>query len=196
MDAEEAAEPLTYSLFSGMERIARGDLPTVSAAAREATRDHQPIIVFANSTGRVVDLDLRDPISAAVSTSVEPARAKPSRGRPKLGVVPREVTLLPRHWDWLQAQPGGASAMLRRLVDQARRDSLRFTRRRDAREAAHQVMTTLAGDLEGYEDALRALYADDQTKFANLIATWPRDVRAFIEELASAGWSDTESDGA
>ncbi len=196
MDADEAAAPLTYSLFSGAARVATGDLATISVAARDAAKRDHAIVVFANSTGRIVDIDLRDPPPMAASPRAEPKTARASRGRPKLGVVPREVTLLPRHWDWLQAEPGGASAAIRRLVDQARRDSLQSTRRRDAREAAHRVMTVLAGNLEGYEDALRALYDDDQPTFDSLIAAWPRDVRAFVQELAASGWPADDGDGA
>jgi hypothetical protein len=94
------------------------------------------------------------------------------------------VTLLPRHWEWLATQPGGASAALRRLVDQARRDNLAGDRNREAREAAHRVMTTLAGDLPGYEDALRALYSGDRPGFSQLLARWPKDVRLYVQELA------------
>ncbi|MFY0534142.1 DUF2239 family protein [Nannocystis pusilla] len=47
-----------------------------------------------------------------------PARTGP--GRPKLGVVSREVSLLPRHWEWLERQPSGSR---RRCADSSRRRS-------------------------------------------------------------------------
>ena len=108
---------------------------------------------------------------------------KPARGRPRLGVTAREVTLLPRHWDWLATQPGGASAALRRLVDQARRDSGGADAIRQAQEATYRVMTTLAGDFPDYEEATRALFANDRQRFAQLTAGWPGDIGDYIREL-------------
>lgn len=191
MDADVSLEVVTYSLFAGTRRIAAGELQTIAAAAREAALRGEAIVAIADATGRVVDIDLRDPPPNAGAVAAPPK--KPGRGRPKLGVVPREVTLLPRHWDWLQAQPGGASAALRRLVDQARRDTVQVSRRRNAREAAHRAMTVLAGDLTGYEEALRALYAGDREGFRALISTWPSDVRTFVDQLASAGWTKDDA---
>jgi hypothetical protein len=109
--------------------------------------------------------------------------SKPTRGRPKLGVTAREVTLLPRHWDWLASQPGGASATLRRLVDQARREAGASDAMRQAQEATYRVMTTLAGDLPGYEDATRALFANDRPRFDQLTAGWPTDIGDYAREL-------------
>jgi hypothetical protein len=106
------------------------------------------------------------------------------RGRPRLGVVAREVTLLPRHWDWLAAQPGGASAALRRLIDSARHADAGRTAARQAQERAYRAMLALAGDLPGYEDACRALFGGDPDGFAARIADWPADVRAYALELA------------
>jgi hypothetical protein len=119
---------------------------------------------------------------------VEPETDAPAeprgRGRPKLGVVAREVTLLPRHWDWLGAQPGGASVALRKLVEDARRANGDRDRQRAARDAAYHFMSTMAGDLPGFEEASRALFADDRRRFAELIADWPVDIRDHIVKLA------------
>ncbi len=82
-------------------------------------------------------------------TTNQPAEPR-GRGRPKLGVVAREVTLLPRHWDWLNAQPGGASVALRKLVEQARRANGDADRARAAREAAYHFMSAMAGDLPAF----------------------------------------------
>ena len=106
------------------------------------------------------------------------------RGRPKLGVVAREVTLLPRHWEWLGAQPGGASVALRKLVDEARRASGDTDRARAARDAAYHFMSAMAGNLAGFEEASRALFADDRRRFVGLIAGWPDDIRDHIVKLA------------
>jgi hypothetical protein len=149
------------------------------------------LLVLSDLSGRPVDLDLRGSLSAVSERFAEAITppSKAGRGRPKLGVVAREVTLLPRHWDWLASQPGGASAALRRLVEQARRDNAGSDRRREAQEAAHRVMTALAGDLANYEDALRAFYAGDAPRFRELIQVWPADIRAYVETFSEAAWS-------
>lgn len=143
-----------------------------------------------DGTGRPVELDLRHGAEHAVAefrarmapTDATPARQ--GRGRPRLGVVPREVTLLPRHWDWLASQPGGASAALRRLVEEARRADDGPQRERQAREAAYRVMSALAGDLPNFEEASRALFAGDLERLKDLVADWPVDVRELVLRLA------------
>ena len=185
---------LTYTAFVGAARLAAGDLETVARAAH-AAQDRQPEmpIVFDDATGAVVDLDLRGDqedmvarlrASASASTTAAPPSPR-ARGRPKLGVTAREVTLLPKHWDWLQQQPGGASAALRRLVEQAQQDNAEIDKRRAAQTAAYRVMYALAGHLAGYEEALRALYVADASRFQGLISPWPADVRAYIQSLAA-----------
>ncbi len=176
----------SYTAFVGMRRLASGSLPEITAALELLLNDQaESVVVFADDSGRTVDLDPRSP-SAIPTETIEPPQAivaKIARGRPKLGVTAREVTLLPRHWEWLSAQPGGASAALRRLVDQARRDNIAGDRLREAREAAHRVMTTLAGDFPGYEEALRALHSGDRAGFSHRIAAWPEDVRGYVQNL-------------
>jgi len=155
-----------------------------------------PIIIFNDATGRPLDLDLRgsereivarlpqtapDPEIAADGTAAAEPRG---RGRPKLGVVAREVTLLPRHWEWLGAQPGGASVALRKLVDEARRASGDLDRARAARDAAYHFMSVMAGNLAGFEEASRALFADDRRGFVGLVAGWPDDIRDHVVKLA------------
>ena len=136
-------------------------------------------IVIDDATGRTIEAWSGD-------ASYAPAPPKRSRGRPKLGVAAREVTLLPRHWAWLGDQPGGASAALRRLVEEARRDPA--LHRREARELAHRALTTLAGNLDGYEGALRALYAGDDMRFTIASGKWPVDIRDYLQALAEPGW--------
>lgn len=163
-----------FVAFEGGQCLARGSLAAAGLAVRAAmTRpDHGPLLVIDGTSGRVVDLDLRGS-DEAVARRLTPA---PARGRPKLGVVAREVTLLPQHWDWLNGQPGGASAVLRRLVDEARRSPEQ--RRRGAREAAYRFIAALAGDLPGFEEASRALFAGDAASFAARMAGWPPDITA------------------
>jgi hypothetical protein len=104
-------------------------------------------------------------------------------------VVAREVTLLPRHWEWLAQQRGGASVALRRLVDEARHATESVQGRRLAREAAYRVMSEMAGDLAGFEEATRALFADERERFATLTEPWPEDVRNYVTQLAAAAWN-------
>ncbi len=173
----------THTAFLHEGRLAHGPLGDVAVRVRHANVD-VPILIFNDHTGRQIDVDTRgtdDEIRARYAPPPEPPRG---RGRPKLGVVPREVTLLPRHWDWLNAQPGGASAALRRLVDEARKRNPAQQRVRQAIDATYRFMTALAGDRPGYEEATRALYAGDGERFATLIAAWPTDVVRHIERLA------------
>lgn len=173
-----------------------------------------PLLVFDDATGRVIDVDTRgtaDEVAARYSPapptdggSVIPAAengstaskaetgsatrgAEPAprrRGRPSLGVVAREVTLLPRHWEWLATQPGGASVAIRKLVEDARRTSAAADQRRAARDAAYRFLSAMGGDLPGFEEAARALFADDAARFAALISAWPADVRDYVQNLA------------
>jgi hypothetical protein len=109
-------------------------------------------------------------------------------GRPKLGVVSREVTLLPRHWEWLNSRPGGASVALRKLVEQARKDSEGADKIRVAQETTYRFMTEVAGDFAGYEEALRALFARQEDKFREQVAGWPVEIRSQALELAAESW--------
>ena|SRR5579863_1159029 len=171
--------------FNGHRCIAAGPLHEVALAVRNTTGGGAtgPILVFDDATGRVIDLEPpADPQEAISVLSEEPR----GRGRPKLGVIAREVTLLPRHWDWLSTQPGGASVALRKLVEQARKSSGDSDRRRAAQDAAFHFMSAIGGDLPGFEEALRALFAYDRRRFADLLAGWPEDVRDHAIKLAFA----------
>jgi hypothetical protein len=110
------------------------------------------------------------------------------RGRPKLGVVAREVTLLPRHWQWLSVQPGGASVAIRKLVEEARKANAGKNRVRRAREVAYRFMSAMAGNLSGFEEATRALFGKDSERFQSLTDSWPRDVRDYARKLAAAAF--------
>ena len=186
----------TFTVFDGPKQLASGPLHEIARAIKRAEPSVTgPILIFGDATGRPIDLDLRGtedealarlPNRAAADTPQEaPPAAEPrGRGRPKLGVVAREVTLLPRHWDWLSAQPGGASVALRKLVEQARRTGGDADRARMARDAAYHFMSAMAGNLPHFEDATRALFADDRRRLTELIAPWPSDIRDHIARLA------------
>ena len=182
-----------FTAFEGQRRLISGTLAEVALAVKRAAQAAAPILVFSDATGRSLDLDLRGSDEDIVARLPKPApeTAEPDttageprgRGRPKLGVVAREVTLLPRHWEWLNAQPGGASVALRKLVDETRRASGDRDRLRAARDAAYHFMSAMAGDLANFEEASRALFADDRCRFAGLIADWPADIRDHIVKL-------------
>jgi hypothetical protein len=177
--------PETWTLFAGEQRLAAGPPSLVAAAAHAAARDayEGPVLAFDDRSGKVVDLDLRGSAAEVAARYAPPVEPRP-RGRPRLGVVAREVTLLPRHWEWLAAQPGGASVTLRRLVDQARKADAGAGARNARQEAAYRFMSSMAGDLAGYEEAIRALFADDRAAFDGLISAWPPDVAAHARRLA------------
>jgi hypothetical protein len=180
-----AAPPTSFTAFSGFQRVARGARTDVIAALR-ARSDAAACLVFDDHTGMQVDLDLRD--GAHSPEAAAPGEPPRGVGRPKLGVVAREVTLLPRQWEWLARQPGGASVALRRLVDDARRVHAGRDAARAAREAAYGVMTGMAGNLPGFEEATRALFAGDRAGFEAHLAGWPDDLRSHLHELAGASW--------
>jgi len=202
------SEPLPKSCtaFAGHRLLISGPLAEVAIALARSAETADAVLVFDDATGRVVDLDLRGndaEILERLSNSPKPYadRYRPKagetssvetsedgqrgRGRPKLGVVAREVTLLPRQWEWLATQSGGASATLRRLVDEARKAVHPRQQRRAAQEAAYQFMQAIAGDLPGYEEATRALFADDCSALEERIAAWPEDIRAYALGLAA-----------
>src|SRR5262245_63979062 len=181
----------TYTCFAGERLIASGPAADVAqAAARAEDTGLSRVVIFSDLTGRQLELDRRGetPVIAGMTTAAEtaPAPASPGRGRPRLGVVAREVTLLPRHWQWLETQSGGASAALRRLIDEARRDNVEKDRAVEAQQATYRVMSVLAGNLPGFEAAARALYAGDDRTFDDIIGRWPADVSVYVARLAAA----------
>ncbi len=172
-------------MFQGLRKIAEGTPLQVAVFVKDVPQGGE-FLVFDDQTGRQVDLDMRGTIEE-VSTRYSPEAAEPrGRGRPRLGVVAREVTLMPRHWDWLGLQPGGASVALRKLVEEARRKSGDADRIRAAQEATYRFMSALAGNLPGFEEASRALFAYDRRRFSDLVASWPEDVRDYAIKLAFA----------
>ncbi|MFN5486634.1 MAG: DUF2239 family protein [Bradyrhizobium sp.] len=191
-----------YVAFEGEQRIAAGDLPEVARAAKQLLdrRADAAGLVFNGRTSALVDIDFRgsvDDVLARLPKHARPLDDEPAPpaaprgpGRPKLGVVAREITLLPRHWDWLAQQKGGASVAIRRLVDEARGASGDKDRTRSAQEAAYRFMTTMGGNRPHYEEAIRALFAHDRRRFATLIADWPADIRDHAISLAYSDQAD------
>lgn len=191
-----------FIAFDGDRRIASGDLRSVVRTAKAALDRHEDASIFISDrrTSEPIDIDFRGSIAdvlarlpdisdvapTAVDDAARPAPRGP--GRPKLGVVAREITLLPRHWEWLTEQSGGASVAIRKLVEEARRTGENKDRMRQAQDAAYRFMSAMAGNRPHYEDAIRALFADDPVGFEKLIAEWPADVRGHASTLAEAAF--------
>jgi hypothetical protein len=188
-----------FIAFDGDRCIATGDLREVARAAKETLeRDKEAsILVFDCRTSGPIEIDFRGtseevlarlPTSAPAASDAAAQPASRGPGRPKLGVVAREVTLLPRHWEWLARQSGGASVALRKLVEEARRASEFEDRVRESQEATYRFMSVMAGNKPKYEDAIRALFAGDLPSFKQAIAGWAADVRDHTRRLAAAAF--------
>ena len=194
-----------WTAFSGTRRIQSGAPAEVARAAKAVVDGGEQAVLVFDDASRVVDIDYRGSPENVIarlgliddtstpsngngkSEDSSPYLESPAprgRGRPRLGVVAREVTLLPRHWDWLATQPGGASAAVRRLVDSARQSSVDKDRIRTAKESAYRFISAMAGNEQGFEEATRALFAGDETRFAAMSDSWPRDVRDHARALA------------
>lgn len=194
--SENASKPTnpdrTCIAFAGLRCVAAGALPEVARQAKLAfdADGNESLMVLDAITSFPVEIDFRgtpDEVVARLAPeqpAVIPRPAGP--GRPRLGVVAREVTLLPRHWEWLNEQPGGASVTLRKLVEEARRSTTAESQRRRAQESCYRFMSIMAGDEAGYEEALRALYAGDAGQLDACTAGWPPDIRDHARRLAAA----------
>jgi hypothetical protein len=174
----------TYSAFAGDRLIASGPLRTLLTDTKAwlDRKERGALRIFDDQSGRDVHFDLRGTLDQVLARALPDETPRP--GRPRLGVVGREVSLLPRHWEWLEQQPNGISAALRRLVDEARKREPGRQRARALRDAASRFMTAMAGDRPGYEEASRALYAGEERRFERLVRDWPPDVRRFALRLS------------
>jgi hypothetical protein len=190
----------SYTSFEGFRRIASGELALVALKTKKVMDrgEKAPVLIFADQTGEQVELDLRG-TAAAVRNRItglskpqpadegslnESANLPRGPGRPRLGVVAREVTLLPRHWNWLNEQPGGASVAIRKLVEEAKRANAGKDRVRRSQERTYRFMSAIAGNLPGFEEAARALFAWDLDRFKDFIQSWPKDIRLQLVKLA------------
>jgi uncharacterized protein len=174
----------TYTAFVGTTLLGSGQLHEVLPLVKSRFDQDQGtlILIFEDQTGRQVDFDLRGKL-AEVLTRALPEKVRTGPGRPRLGVVAREVSLLPRHWEWLEQQSSGASAALRRLVDEARKENPDEQRVRSTIEAADRFLSAMAGNLPGYEEATRALYGRNRERLNELVRDWPRDIRSHFQHL-------------
>jgi uncharacterized protein len=193
--------PSSCTAFAGPAKIASGSLADVALAMKAVVDrgEHRPLLIFEDSTSDTIELDLRGTAQdvlarlagrfpgitegAAGDSQELPRKA----GRPKLGVVGREVTLLPRHWDWLAEQPGGASVAIRKLIDAERKSNSFNDLSRKIQATTYRFINTVAGDFPHFEEVCRALFAGDREKFATLTEAWPADVRDHARWLIEGG---------
>jgi hypothetical protein len=201
-DMQETAKtpPRRFIAFAGNQRIASGNIGEVASKVKKMLDKGKDsaILIFDSNSSEVIEIDFRGTVAdvqkrLAKKPDVPVPQANRGPGRPKLGVIGREVTLLPRHWEWLDEQPGGASVVLRRLVESAKRDNRENDRARRAQEAAHRFMTTMAGNLPSFEEASRAFYAGDQDRFNAFIKLWPRDIREHVKKLVDVAKRNEEA---
>lgn len=201
-----------YTAFEGPRRIAAGDLAEVARTVKQQFKDEPVagVLIFEDGSSHLLEVDFRGTVDdvlariAPAAGKLEAPAAQPEPesgaprgpGRPKLGVVAREITLLPRHWDWLNSQPGGASVVLRKLVEQARRGSIGRDRIRLAQEASYRFMSAAISGGANFEEVARALFAGNRERFNALVEPWPADLRDYLKQLADAAFDDVpEPDG-
>jgi uncharacterized protein len=198
--------PKSCTAFKDNQRVASGNLLQVARKVKEIIDQdkHAAILIFDDNTSEHVEVDFRGTMEEVLEKLEKPMREmesadaaldtdqRPQRGpgRPKLGVVAREVTLLPRHWEWLNSQPGGASVALRKLVEEARRVNRAKDKVRHSQEAAYRFMSAMAGNLPEFEEATRALFAGDSERFSSLVASWAIDIRDHALKLAEAAFQN------
>jgi len=183
--------PNTYTAFEGHELIFRGPLSEIvlKIKRRLGKAENSSILIFSDDTGKTMDFNFRGNEQEVLKridiyVSDDASKDVTGPGRPKLGVISREVSLLPRHWEWLANQSGGASATLRKLVEDAKKKSVSSSLIKQAQERTYKFMSVMTGNLEGYEDALRALYKRDKKTFLNQIKNWPSDVKKYAADIA------------
>jgi hypothetical protein len=193
----------SVSAFVGTTRIAAGDLRQVAVKAKTVLDREQwaQVLIFDDVTSCLIDVDwsgtVEDVLQRVGNMRAVPPQSETATegdgdtrrpGRPKLGVVAREVTLLPRHWEWLASQPGGASVALRKLVEQAKIANQGKDRQRRAQEAAYRFLSAMAGNEPGFEEATRALFGNKPDRFADTVEPWPIDIRDYAKRLAATAF--------
>jgi hypothetical protein len=189
--------------FENLMLIAQGTPSEVRAELKKlrSQREVASVLVFDDETGEDFDLEgdkqfapeaaaSGDPATLQPATADDPAPKSARPGRPKLGVIPREVTLLPRHWEWLESQPGGASVALRKLVETARKDKAPEDRARRSIEATYRFLSVICGNMSGFEDTARALFRRNWAEFDRLSEAMPRDIGSHLKKLSESARLD------
>jgi uncharacterized protein len=186
-----------YTAFDRFKIISQGNLEEVALDVRRHLKTNREarILIFSDFSGRQMDLDLSgsekdtlERLKIFKTPDLNPSQSGP--GRPKLGVVPREISLLPSHWEWLSTQPGGSSATIRRLVEEMMKiNASGKDKSKHAQETVYTFLNAIAGDLPNFEEALRFLYRRDKKRFKDLISSWPEDLVRHTLTLASEAFA-------
>lgn len=192
-----------YTAFANSKYLASGNLDQVALKVKEFidADPHATLLIFDDATSHTAEVDFRGTVDDVLkrlskmagkeTSGTEATEAAPrGPGRPKLGVVSREVTLLPRHWEWLNTQPGGASVALRKLVEEAKRTGKGKEQIKQSQESCFRFMSVMAGNRPHFEEAARALFANDRGRFSELIESWPIDIRDHAKKLASGAFTN------
>lgn len=187
----------TYTAFENHSLLFHGPLADVVLKVKQrlGKSDHSSVLIFSDSTGKILDFNFQGSEKEVakrleVYTQDPQPHEQSGPGRPKLGVMSREISLLPRHWEWLATQPGGASATLRKLVEDAKKKTEGTLSIKQIQERTYKFMSVLAGDLPGYEEALRALYKRDKRGFLEHSTPWPKDIRKHSLALSKSIFTD------
>lgn len=190
-EIEKEDSPPTMIAFAGENAVAEGTRKDVAKKLAQylAQKPETNFLIFDKETSAPVEIDLRGSVEEVLARlktaeTLEEKAEKSGPGRPKLGVVSREIGLLPRHWEWLAQQAGGASVTLRKLVEEARKANQSQDEKRRAQNAAYKFLSAMAGNFPHYEEALRAFFAGDKALFETLSHAWPKDVRNHALTLA------------
>lgn len=195
--ANTPSEELTYAAFKKEKLIAEGDLKKVILKTkRELMRSPESaILIFSNETGKTMDFNFQGSENEVLSRlevflepkiEIDPKEKKV--GRPSLGVISREVSLLPKHWEWLACQSGGASAEIRRLVEKAMKQTQAASTVKMAQEKTFRFLNTIAGNFPNFEEAIRSLYRRDLNAFEQIIKFWPVDIKDHALHLSKHAW--------
>lgn len=181
----------TYTAFEGLKKLVAGDLEKVLLAVKKRLKTHRDssVLIFSDTTGKQMDFDLSGTEDDVIERhKIYTAKTAPSQsavGRPKLGVVPREISLLPIHWEWLNTQPGGASPTIRLLIDEKiKLESSDKMKIKKSQEVAYKFLSAIAGDLPNFEESIRYLYRSDRKKFIELTSDWQKDIAEHALSLA------------
>ena len=181
-------ETKKYSAIQDQNLIVMGELPVVLKEIKLFLDQGgcEPVLIFDHTDGRQWDFNFQGTLEEVLSRAIVPEDDncnKPGPGRPRLGIVSREVTLLPRHWDWLEQQPGKASGTLRRLVEDAMKHPSDDFIIRQKQEALGRIISSVGGNLIGFEDFLRILHRKEWNKVEEVIKEWPLGIKKIITTI-------------
>ncbi len=176
-----------YSSFIGDRHLFTGDLKGMLSQTHAYISRHgeEGLLIFDNFSGRQIDYNFRVSLEELLGKELPPTPKK-GPGRPRLGVVCGEISLLPRHWDWLQRQRQSASATIRRLIEAAMKEASPEEKTREAIDAAGKFLWTMAGNLSDFEEASRALYAQKWHILDAITAAWPEDIAKHLNMMLKA----------